>query len=148
MRGLGAVAVIATLWSGCAYAHFDGVRYQPCDNRPPVTAEQPITVPISVLDVPGADMFVRCHKQQVGNIIYGCTFLPTAGHKAVVVINADMTADEQKCTLTYEKAHLPPNNWFDQATEAATPGIIAWTPPKSMPVSSTTPAVFTPAASR
>jgi hypothetical protein len=116
-----ALAVAAAMLSNSAYAHFDGRQFQPCDNRPPPTALHPVTVPVSIFTVPSGDMFKRCRKQPGDLVIYGCTFLPSAGHTAVILINGDQDPQEQSCTLVYEKAHLPPNNWLDQAMEALSP---------------------------
>jgi len=109
------------MFSTSAVAHFDGRQYQPCDNRPPSTARQPVTVPTLVLTVPGADMFTECRKQPADMVIYGCTFLPSGDRPALVLINGDQDASERACTLIYEKAHLPPNNWMDPVMEAASP---------------------------
>jgi len=110
--------------SSSASAHFDGRSLQPCDNRPPVRAQRPVTVPMMVLTVAGKDMFAQCHKQPADMVIYGCTFLPTATQPAFVLINADQDATERACTLLYEKAHLPPNNWLDPVMEAASPDAV------------------------
>jgi hypothetical protein len=59
-----------------------------------------------------------CHKQP-GSIMLGCTFLPSPKHAAAIIfINAEETPAERACTMTYEKAHLPPNNWVDPVAEA------------------------------
>ena len=93
----------------------------PCDNQPPLSARQPVTVPTAIFTVPGRDMFAKCRKQPNGLTIYGCTFQAMDGHPAVVVINGDQNAAERRCTLAYEESHLPPNNWYDPVMEAATP---------------------------
>ena len=62
MKRWAAAALCVAIFSNPAYAHFDGVPLQPCDNRPPPGAEQPITVPVSIMDVPSHDMFARCRK--------------------------------------------------------------------------------------
>jgi len=103
-----------------AFARFDG-KLQPCDNRPPVAAQQRVNVPVAIFVVPGSEMFERCRKEPSSLVIYGCTFLPSAGHDAVVLLNGDQDPAERACTLVYEEAHLPPNNWLDAAMEAATP---------------------------
>ena len=116
-----ALAVFATLLSSDASAHFAGHPLQPCDNRPPTTALQPISVPVSIQTIPGSDMFTQCRKQPGDMIIYGCTFLPAPGKPALILLNGDQTQEERNCTLTYEEAHLPPNNWLDKVMEARTP---------------------------
>jgi hypothetical protein len=116
-----ALAVCAALLTSSASAHFDGRPFQPCDNRPPATAQAPVTVPVSIMTVPGADMFAKCRKQPVDLVIYGCTFLPAPGQPALILLNGDQNEQERACTLTYEEAHLPPNNWQDQAMEAMSP---------------------------
>lgn len=122
MRRLIALAMlIATTLSSSAETHFEGRRFQPCDNRPPDSAQQPVDVPVTVKMVPGSEMFTECRKSKINIIIYGCTFLPTAGHPALIFLNADQYEMERACTLIYEEAHLPPNNWLDVSMEAATP---------------------------
>ena len=104
-----------------ASAHFDGYPNQPCDNRPPATARLPVSVPVSILTVPNSDMFTKCRKQPRDLVTYGCTFLPSADHQAQIFINGAQTHQEQACTLIYEEAHLPPNNWLDRAMEVLSP---------------------------
>ena len=116
-----ALAVCVALLSSDASAHFEGRPLQPCDNRPPATALKPITVPVSIMTVPGADMFDKCRKQPKDLVIYGCTFLPAPGRPALILLNADQNEQERACTLIYEKAHLPPNNWLDTIMEARAP---------------------------
>ena len=120
MKWLAVLAVCAAMSSSGAYAHFDGAL-QPCDNQPPPSARNPISVPVAIFDVPGSQMFSMCHKQPQALVIYGCTFLPSPGHTAEVLLNADQDPKERACTLLYEEAHLPPNNWLDVTMEAATP---------------------------
>ena len=64
------------------------------------------------------DAIVPFADRQFDLVIYGCTFLPGADHSATILINGDQNAQERACTLLYEEAHLPPNNWLDQAMEA------------------------------
>ena len=66
-------------------------------------------------------MFAECRKQPGDLVIYGCTFLPAPGRTALILLNADQDEGERACTLIYEKAHLPPNNWLDAAMEARSP---------------------------
>ncbi len=121
MTRLSALVLAFALATTGAEAHFDGRHYQPCDNRPPPDARQPISVPVTIKAVPGTRMFSACRKSPVDIIIYGCTFLPTPGHPAVILLNADQDDAERACTLAYEEAHLPPNNWLDASMEAASP---------------------------
>jgi hypothetical protein len=116
-----ALAICLAMISTSASAHFDGRIFQPCDNRPPETARQAVTVPVSILTVPGAEMFTECRKEPADMVIYGCTFLPKAGQPARILLNADQDPHERACTLIYEEAHLPPNNWLDEAMEAMSP---------------------------
>jgi len=120
LRPIAAAAFVATT-TGVALGHFDGYPKQPCDNQPPATARRPIAVPVSIVTVPSSDMFTRCRKQPGDLVIYGCTFLPKADHPAQIFLNGSQTDQERACTLVYEEAHLPPNNWLDQAMEAMAP---------------------------
>jgi hypothetical protein len=53
--------------------------------------------------------------------ILGCTFRANDKHPALIFINAEETPAERACTLTYERAHLSPNNWVDSQAEAEAP---------------------------
>jgi len=120
MKPIAAVVICAAMFSTQAQAFFPGRHYQPCDNPPPLSARQAVTVPVSITTIPGSKMFWACHKQPADLVIYGCTFLPAPDRQARILINADEDEIERACTLLYENAHLPPNNWLDEATEAAT----------------------------
>jgi hypothetical protein len=109
------------LFTSGASAHFDNLPIRPCDNRPPITAQHAVTVPVSILTIPGTEMFAKCEKQPRDIVIYGCTFLPAPGQPALILLIGDQDEQERACTLTYEKAHLPPNNWLDATTEARSP---------------------------
>lgn len=119
------LALGTAFWAvmACApvYASFGGVPLQPCDNRPPVTAQRPVNVAFSVLTVPGQAMFAVCRKMASALVIYGCTFPATGGRPAMILLNADEDASQRACTLLYEKAHLPPNDWQDPVMESRTP---------------------------
>lgn len=107
--------------TGVAFGHFDGYPNQPCDNQPPATARRPITVPVSILTIPSTEMFAKCRKQPGDIVIYGCTFLPGPDRPAQIFLNDAQSDQERVCTLLYEEAHLPPNNWLDQVMEAMSP---------------------------
>lgn len=119
------LALGAAFWAALACApacaSFDGVPLQPCDNRPPLTAQQPVKVAFSVLTVPGQAMFAVCRKMASTLVIYGCTFPATATRPAMILLNADEDPSQRACTLLYEKAHLPPNDWQDPVMEKRTP---------------------------
>jgi hypothetical protein len=121
MRLVLGAAFWAALACTPACASFSGVPLQPCDNRPPLSAQQPVSVAFSVLTVPGQDMFAVCRKLVSTLVIYGCTFPATASRPAMILLNADQDPSERACTLLYEKAHLPPNDWQDPAMETRTP---------------------------
>jgi hypothetical protein len=113
-----ALALLLMLVSTPAMAFPGGGSPQPCENPPPKSAQAPVTVPIEVYVVPSANMSEWCHKEP-GAIMLGCTYLPSPKHAAaIILINATETPAERACTLIYEKAHLPPNNWFDPVAEA------------------------------
>jgi hypothetical protein len=123
MKRVGVIACVFLALCSNAQAEFLGRRLQPCDNVPPASAQLPLTVPVTIQKVRGADMFSKCRKQPNDLVIYGCTFLPTDTRQALILLNSDQTDSEQACTLMYEKAHLPPNNWRDDAMEAMTPDV-------------------------
>jgi hypothetical protein len=39
--------------------------------------------------------------------------------KWIIAVSSFLSPEDYACVLTYEKAHLPPNNWMDQAWEDA-----------------------------
>ncbi len=121
MTRLVGLALCMALVCGPAYAGFGGLALQPCDNQPPAAARHLVTVPVSIFAVPGAAMFAVCHKQITSTVIYGCTFQASSGKPALVLLNADEDGRERACTLAYEEAHLPPNNWLDPVMERRTP---------------------------
>jgi hypothetical protein len=115
-----------------AAAAFPGVAIQPCDEKPPTWARQPVTEPVWIYTVPNDRINAQCNKAP-GVALGGCTFRATAKHPAIIFLNALLTPAERQCTLVYEKAHLPPNNWLDPIAEARaidTSGVAA---PASIP---------------
>jgi hypothetical protein len=117
--------------TGAAMA-FPAQRIQPCDEHPPAWALQPVSGPVWIYEVPADEMTARCNKAP-GVVMYGCTFRATAAHPAIVFLNALLTPAERECTLTYEKAHLPPNNWLDPTTEARATDLPGITSPAALP---------------
>lgn len=120
MKQVLGAALCAALACSPACASFIGEPLQPCDNRPPVSAQHPVNVAFSVLTVPGQAMFAVCNKVASALVIYGCTFPASAGRPALILLNADQDVRERACTLIYEKAHLPPNDWQDPVMEKRT----------------------------
>ncbi len=48
----------------------------------------------------------------------GCAYEdPESPHHWMILIADSIKNSELQCVLTYEKAHLPPNNWFDPDVE-------------------------------
>lgn len=117
MRALLTAATLL-LSAGPALAFFPGSRLQPCDNVPPLSAQQPTTVKIDVYTVPTAQMRAACGLESGVPIIYGCASRRHNDGVWQLVFNSDMDANELACTETYEFAHLPPNNWQDPVMEA------------------------------
>jgi hypothetical protein len=126
------LAICAALVTLPAFANFAGVPLQPCDNQPPPSAQRPVMVPVDIFTVPGGAMFATCNKQVSSLVIYGCTFQASAGHPAIILLNADENSVERACTLRYEEAHLPPNNWLDHVMEARTLDVPAQPIPASL----------------
>lgn len=94
-----------------------------CDNVPPKSAQQTPSVDFMVINAAREDMATNCQKViPVGSRIYGCTFEPgVVAADWAIILDQTMTSAERDCTLLYEKAHLPPNNWRDSGMEALIP---------------------------
>lgn len=107
-------AVLATLLSASsalAGSSCDGI------NMPPLSAQKPVTEPFQVFFVPDDQMDAKC-KKMPNTPIGGCTLLADSGRSAVIYLNSSMDPAGIGCLFIYEKAHLKPNNWLDQAFEA------------------------------
>ena len=116
MRVASVVSVAAMLHAGPAAA-FPTAGLQPCDDPPPLSAQRSVTDPVLIFTTPSRLMAAKCHFGPI--IVHGCTFRATAEHVAIIFLNADLTPEGRVCTLLYEKAHLPPNNWQDPVMERA-----------------------------
>lgn len=139
MKTLLAAGALCALLTSPALAYFPGQIVQPCDNVPPKSARQPVSVQTRIYDTSNADMLdIMGADPALPDQLYGLSMpLIVAGGlhtlhgtvldlndpavKAakiwVIYLNEEMTAKERACTLLYEKAHLPPNNWADYAIE-------------------------------
>jgi hypothetical protein len=114
---------LASLAVGLALTSGASAYSQPCDNVPPKSAQQIPSVDFQVVDVPRADMAKDCAKMIAeGARLYGCTFEPgVVSDGWAVILDQSLSPAERACTLLYEKAHLPPNNWQDASLEAQIP---------------------------
>ena len=95
-----------------------------CNHLPPVQFRQTPTVPIDIVEAPPQYIVSWCHKDpKMTAILLGCTYQAdiTPDHHGVIVLNAALSEADRDCVLTYEKAHLPPNNWHDPVVEATAP---------------------------
>lgn len=97
----------------------------PCDNLPPPSAWAPPTVAIEIDIAPAAMMTAWCHKDPAKTfaVLLGCTYQAdvTPTGKAEILLSDALNPSDRACILLYEKAHLPPNNWFDPVMEATAP---------------------------
>jgi hypothetical protein len=116
LRPIACALLLSLTCAGDALA-FPGPFTQPCDMVPPASAQRPVKERFDVYDVPDREMIQRC-KAVPGPPIYGCTFLGHGHGPSVILLNDHLTPKERACTLLYEKAHLPPNNWQDPAVES------------------------------
>lgn len=114
---LRAWGILVVVLSASPALAFPGITESPCDQVPPLSAQQTVTESFVVYGVASKDMNTWCNKRP-GPIMFGCTFQATADHPATIFLNTALTEDEQMCVMTYEMAHLPPNNWADPAAEA------------------------------
>lgn len=80
---------------------------------PPPAARAAPTVPFDVHYIAAAQLHHLCGRDDA----MGCSY--PVGNRWIVVIDEAQSAFEKTCTLTYEKAHMPPNSWGDPAVEPA-----------------------------
>jgi len=88
----------------------------PCGGAPPMSARKPPTVPYRIYAMPSARVQTLCAHGERIRFVWACEY-PQADGSAIIVINGEVSKKEQACLLVYEKAHLPPNNWFDIEAE-------------------------------
>jgi hypothetical protein len=95
----------------------------PCNYSPPAGMKEP-NVPFSVKVMPPDHMARDCNlAADSGRLLVGCTI--NLSGEYFVVLSSALSAPERACALKYEKAHLPPNNWYDQAMESHHHRIVA-----------------------
>lgn len=96
----------------------------PCmsDAQPPSWVVEP-TVPYMVYRLSRERLHETCSspKRNVTACAYQVADRP--GHWAILIAD-DISGAEYQCNLDYEKAHLPPNFWFDPTIES--PETVAW----------------------
>jgi hypothetical protein len=95
-----------------------------CEHLPPLQFRQEPNVPYEVYLAPPEAIIGWCHKDaHMVATLLGCTYMPnvTPRHDGVIVLNQALSQPERECVLMYEKAHLPPNNWYDPVVEATAP---------------------------
>jgi len=91
-----------------------------CSKLPPKSARQEPTDPYVILRKSSANIQQYCGGGVARHIITGCTvFTGKSGEPDswIIAIDSGLTSKEYACVLLYEKAHLPPNNWVDEAWE-------------------------------
>jgi hypothetical protein len=96
----------------------------PCENMPPSSAQREPDVPYHVVTAPAASIASWCHKDaaRMTAVLWGCTYLKDAsGQRALIVLSDALSPTDRACVLTYERAHLSPNNWLDPVIEATAP---------------------------
>ena len=92
-------------------------------NMPPMQVHAP-SVRTDVIIAPAGSIVAWCHKDpRMQAILNGCTFMPkdTPNHHGLVLLSDALNDADRVCVLTYEFAHLPPNNWQDPVMEATAP---------------------------
>lgn len=95
-----------------------------CAKMPPPEFWQEPTLPYEVFTAPANAILSWCHKDpRMTYTLLGCTYEPdvTPKHDGVIILNAGLSDSDRVCVLIYEKAHLPPNNWYDPVMEATAP---------------------------
>jgi hypothetical protein len=73
----------------------------------------------SIRYVPQRSMSGHCHfVPDHGRYSAGCAVW-LGGSRYLIFVNSEQSSASIACTITYEKAHLPPNSWLDPKMEAA-----------------------------
>jgi hypothetical protein len=87
-----------------------------CTFQPPHWARQEPTVAYVVRKVPTELGMKYCWTKR--RDFTACAIDPaTPGGAYMIVIDDSVPPDGLACVMTYEKAHLPPNNWIDKKWE-------------------------------
>ncbi len=116
-----ALCVLALTGSASADYVLRGQFRAPCNQQPPAWARVESTIPYSVNVLPQASVQHICaHGAKLYQPITACAFTkPGKGGDYPIYISDFLSKTDFACVLTYEKAHLPPSNWKDQAWEDA-----------------------------
>lgn len=92
----------------------------PCRRPPPVSAQHSPTAPYKIIKFDAAMLQAFCQGGRIH--LSGCAIEPPSANSPdhwIIAINSDLSVKDFACAVTYEKAHLPPNNWQDDALEKA-----------------------------
>jgi hypothetical protein len=114
-----ALCVLALTGSAGADYVLKGQFRAPCSMLPPLEARKEPTVPYYVSVLPQATVQRRCtNGAKVHQPVTACiTQKPDSNGQWPIFISSFLSKRDAACVLLYEKAHLPPNNWMDQAWE-------------------------------
>ena len=92
---------------------------------PPMDKRAAPTVYVDYYSMDTADILSIC-KIPSGRKVAACEFpSPSPAHpdRRVIVYDNRLVGNDLECILTYERAHVPPNNWLDPVREyGAKPG--------------------------
>jgi hypothetical protein len=92
----------------------------PCHDLPPLSAQQEPTAVYMVETYPQRTVERLCAGgRTLFQPITACAIRPTADMPWRLLVSSFLSKIDRACVLLYEKAHLPPNNWQDQAWEDA-----------------------------
>ncbi len=122
---LAAISVLALSGNAFAGSAFVGQKYLPCQNVAPANKQANPSLKYSITTSPDADMNQICGNGAWAGSghTYGCSYplMHDWNHRLTtpwkIYLNNLLTPAERTCTLKYEFAHMPPNNWFDGMAE-------------------------------
>jgi len=75
------------------------------------------TAPYRVYRVNSDLLNERYCNAVAGQTAVGCTYSLDGGKTFIIVVADNLRADDTQCVIDYEKSHLPPNCWVDEAFE-------------------------------
>lgn len=116
-----ALCVLALTGSAEADYVLKGQYRAPCKQLPPIAARQEPNVPYRVYVWSQSKVQRVCGQgKKLFQPITACSMRPgTYEATWVIATSSFLSKTDGACVMLYEKSHLPPNDWLDQAWEDA-----------------------------
>lgn len=92
----------------------------PCVDPPPMNKRAEPNVPYSIVSWPQAKIQRVCAAGRTAlQPITACAIYPGSiqNKDFIIAVSSFLNPTDLACVILYEKAHLPPNSWQDQAWE-------------------------------